>query len=101
MNKQKGEYYQKLNSENIIELQNYNGYEFNRYYFDTKEEKLYLYTRHKYKLIKPFFNGLLHIVSLIDVEGKSHLCSYNKLIRELKGFNENETNGENDEDDEN
>ena len=96
MKRQKAEYVDKLISENIIELEKYNGYEFNRYYFDTKEEKLYLYTRNKYKLIKPFNNGFINLVSLIDVHGKSHLCSYNKLIRELKGFNEeNETETEN------
>ena len=89
MKRQKAEYFNKLSGENIIELSSYNGYELNRYYFDEKEEKLYLYTRNKYKLVKPFFNGLLLLVSLIDVEGKAHACSYNKLIRELKQWGEN------------
>ena len=88
MNRQKAEYVDKLIGENIIELTSYNGHELNRYYFDQKEEKLYLYTRKKYKLIKPFFNGLINLVSLIDVEGKAHACSYNKLIRELKHWHE-------------
>ena len=88
MNKQKNEYVDKLNSENVIELTEYNGYEYNRYFFDVKEEKLYLFTRNKYKLIKPFNNGLMDIVSLIDVSYKQHSCSYSKLIRQLKEWDE-------------
>ena len=88
MNRQKNEYVDKLNSENVIELTEYNGYEYNRYFFDVKEEKLYLFTRNKYKLIKPFNNGLMDIVSLIDVSYKQHACSYNKLIRHLKEWSE-------------
>ena len=84
MNKKKPIYVDKLNSENVIELAEYNGYKYNRYYFDVKEEKLYLFTRNKYKLIKPFNNGLMDLVSLIDVTYKNHACSYNKLIRHLK-----------------
>ena len=88
MNKQKPEYIDKLNSENVIELTEYNGYQYNRYFFDVKDEKLYLFTRNKYKLIKPFNNGLMDIVSLIDVSYKNHACSYNKLIRHLKEWSE-------------
>ena len=88
MNKQKPIYVDKLNSENVIELTEYNGYEYNRYYFDVKDEKLYLFTRNKYKLIKPFNNGLMNIVSLIDVSYKQHACSYNKLIRHLKEWDD-------------
>ena len=90
MNKQKPIYVDKLNSENVIELTEYNGYQYNRYYFDVKEEKLYLFTRNKDKLIKPFNNGLMDLVSLIDVSYKHHACSYNKLIRELKQWNDDE-----------
>ena len=88
MNKQKPIYVDKLNSENVIELTEYNGYQYNRYYFDVKEEKLYLYTRNKYKLILPFNNGLMDIVSLVDVSYKNHACSYNKLINQLKEWSE-------------
>ena len=95
MNRQKAEYVDKLNGENIIELTSYNGHELNRYYFDQTDEKLYLYTRKKYKLVKPFFNGLINLVSLIDVDGKAHACSYNKLIRELKEWDEKGANEQN------
>ena len=88
MNKQKPIYVDKLNSENVIELTEYNGYKYNRYYFDVKEEKLYLFTRNKYKLIQPFNNGLMDIVSLVDVSYKNHACSYNKLINQLKKWSE-------------
>ena len=39
MNKQKPIYVDKLNSENVIELTEYNGYKYNRYYFDAMDEK--------------------------------------------------------------
>ena len=88
MNKRKPIYVDKLNSENVIELTEYNGYKYNRYYFDVKEEKLYLFTRNKYKLIKPFNNGLMDLVSLKDVSYKNHACSYNKLINQLKEWSD-------------
>ena len=86
-NRQKAEYVDKLCKENLIEIHGYNGYELNRYYYDMKEEKLYLYTRHKYKVVKPFSNGFMDIITLIDVNGKSHSCSYAKFIREMKNIN--------------
>ena len=88
MNKQKPIYVDKLNLEDVIELTEYNGYQYNIYYFDVKEEKLYLFTRNKYKLIQPFNNGLMDIVSLVDVSYKNHACSYNKLINQLKEWSE-------------
>ena len=88
MNKQKPIYVDKLNLKDVIELTEYNGYKYNRYYFDVKEEKLYLFTRNKYKLIQPFNNGLMDLVSLVDVSYKNHACSYNKLINQLKEWSE-------------
>ena len=93
MNRQKAEYVNELNMKDLIELESYNGYSLNRYYFDPNNEKLYLLTRNnKYKLIKPFNNGLMDLVSLIDITGKPHACSYKKLIRELKEWNEKDKN---------
>ena len=83
MKRQKAEFVNELNLENLIELESYNGYDFNRYYYDKNEEKLYLQFRNKYKVVKPFNNGLIDLVALIDVNGKSHIWGYNKLIREL------------------
>ena len=82
--RQKAEYVDKLSTENLIELQYYNGFELDRYYFDTKEEKLYIYTRRRYKVVKPFNNGLMDLITLIDSNGKIHSCSYNKFIKEMK-----------------
>ena len=83
-NRQTPEYVDSLILDNLLDLESYNGYEFNRYHYDFVNDKLYLYTRHKYKLIKPTFNGLMHLVALFDVNGKPHTCGYNKLMRELK-----------------
>ena len=96
--KQVNEYVDKLNGEDIIELTEYNNCKYDRYYFNCKTDTLYLYTRHKYKVVKPlsrssgikdsFSNGLMNIVALIDINGKAHSLSYNKLIRELKEISE-------------
>ena len=86
--KQVNEYVDKLNTEDIIELTEYNNQKYDRYYFNCKTDTLYLYTRHKYKVIKPFSNGLMNLVALIDINGKAHSLSYNKLIRELKEISE-------------
>ena len=81
--RQTNEYKKELIADNIIDLESYNGHEFDRYYYDFVDDKLYLYTRGKYKLIKPSFDGIMHKVSLVDVNGNFHQCGYNKLMREL------------------
>lgn len=88
--RQPAEYVSSLIAGNIYDLESYNGYDFDRYHYDFVEDKLYLFTRRKYKLIKPSFNGLMYLVSLIDVNGKAHTCSYNKLMRELRELAKND-----------
>lgn len=81
--RQKYEYTDKLDTTNLITIENYNGDDYDRYYFDKSVQKLYVYTRRKYKVVNPSTNGKMLLVTLIDVNGKNHTVSYNKLIRQL------------------
>lgn len=93
--KQKYEYVDELNDDNVYELEFYNGFELNRYYYDFVTETLYLFTRNRYKIIKPSYNGHGNTVCLIDVKGKYHNLGYDKLMRELKQFHESESDIDN------
>ena len=84
--KQQCEYISKL-PENSIKIDDYNGIELDRYYYDTDSEKLYLQTVTKnvrYKIIKPSLNKNLLTVYLVDVNGKRYGRSYPKMINDLK-----------------
>lgn len=83
----KYEYVKTLTGDNIFQIEEYNGYKYDRYWFDMDSETLYLFTRHRFKIVKPsLFNSLL-VVALIDSDGVKHTTSYNKLIKELKKLN--------------
>ena len=84
--KQISEYVSKL-PENSIKIDDYNGIELDRYYYDTDSEQLYLQTVTKnvrYKLIKPSLHNNLLAVNLVDVNGKCYGRSYSKMINDLK-----------------
>ena len=84
--KQKSEFVSEL-PENSIKIDDYNGIELDRYYYDTDSERLYLQTVTKnvrYKIIKPSLNKNLLTVYLVDVNGKCYGRSYPKMINDLK-----------------
>lgn len=81
---QKYEYVTTLTGENVFQIEEYNGHLYDRYWFDMDTEILYLYTRHKFKIVKPSLMNSILVVSLVDVENKHHNVSYNKLIKEFK-----------------
>lgn len=87
-NRRKAEYVNELNTEDLIQLVEYNGHQFDRYYFDLKTDTLYLLTRNKYKVVKPILVGKLLVVSLKTTSGKNINFSYKKLLREFKEFEE-------------
>ena len=87
-NRQKAEYVKELDTDKVIQLDSYNGHQFNRYYFDSETDTLYLHTRHKYKIVKPILVGKLLVVSLNTTSGKNINFSYNKLLREFKNYEE-------------
>ena len=81
---QKYEYVTALTGENVFQIEEYNGHLYDRYWFDMDTGTLYLYTRHKFKIVKPSFMNSILVVSLVDGENKHHNVSYNKLIKEFK-----------------
>lgn len=81
---QKYEYVTALTGQNVFQLEEYNGHLYDRYWFDMDTETLYLYTRHKFKIVKPSLLNSILVVALVDVDNKHHTVSYNKLIREFK-----------------
>ena len=81
--RQKYEYTDKLDTTNLYNLEHYNGHDYDRYHFDKSTQKLYIYTRSKYKVVNPTLNGKMLLITLIDVNGKNHTVSYNKLLRQL------------------
>lgn len=88
--KQSPEFVDSLDGLNVIQLTEYNGAKFDRYFYDKDNEKLYLKTRAKrskdgtlnfhYKLVKPCYHNKMNLVALLTIDGESKTRSYNKLI---------------------
>ena len=83
---QKSEYIEELPDDSEL-IDEYDEYEFDRYYYDIWNEKIYMRTKeNKIKLIKPFMDGDFLRVSLCDVNNKQRKFGYNKLIDYLKSL---------------
>jgi len=84
-NRHKQEFIDRL-PDNVYEIQEYQGYRLDRYYWDIDNKKLIIYTRNRYKIVNPTKNGNLYVVVLNDVDGKNHSCSYKKLYQILSNY---------------
>ena len=84
--KQRSQYVDEIESDDIVQLRNYNNHTFTKYYFDRANQILYLHqeNNNRYKVINPTLNGEYPIVSLLPSDQRQSItCGYNKLIRYL------------------
>ena len=75
-------YYVAKLSDSAVELLEYNGIEFEvgKYYFDYNIHRVIMQTQNnKFKLV----NANRGQVSLRDINGHSHSCSLNKIVKEM------------------
>ena len=74
--------------DDVVEIKDYDDFQLRDYYFDYTNErviKLQRYTNvHKIKVMNPSISNNQIRITLIDINGKSHNITYNKLIRTLK-----------------
>ena len=82
-NRRKFEYVESL-SEDVIELNSYNGHDFDKYFYDPNTEQILMATRGKYKLVFPKYYGTSCTINLTDNLGHNVNISYFKLLSELK-----------------
>ena len=83
-NRQKSEYLDELPPDAEL-IEEYNDYEFDRYFYDLWEERIVMETKSKrIKILKPFQNGKVLCINLYDTNGKKRNFGYNKLIDYLK-----------------
>jgi hypothetical protein len=81
--KQQAEYLDEM-PDDVIQITNYNDYEFDRYYFDIEEQRLLMVTKHgRIKVVKPSINGSNFKVVLLDLNGKGRSFGYKKLMKYL------------------
>ena len=71
--------------ENAIEIAEYEGFKFKDYYYDIEGEQFIKTTRtSKIKIIKPRYLNKSLVLSMLDIDNKTHNWSYQKIIRNLK-----------------
>ena len=68
-------------------IKQYQEYEFNRYYYDIWEEKIYLKTIcDKFKLVNPYKDGDRMIIRFYDINNKVRKFDYNILLQYLQNL---------------
>ena len=88
-NKQQSQYVNEINSEDIVQLREYNNHTFEKYYFDRTNQVLYLHQERsrRYKVVNPTANGQYLIVALQPSDQRQPItCGFNKLLRHLNAI---------------
>ena len=83
-NLQPNEYLDKLPADAEL-IEEYNGYEFDRYYYDLWNERILMETKSgRIKVINPYQDGPQLRIQLLDINDKKCKFGYNKLIDYFK-----------------
>lgn len=80
--KRKAEFLNEL-PESAVPLNEYNNYEYDRFWFDYESKRLIVNSRNKWRLVQISNNGS-ELITLIDINGKSHTLSWNKFLKEME-----------------
>ena len=77
-----------IDKDNLIQLERYKNCEFNKYYFDKINEKVYIYQERygRYKVVKPARNGKYLIIALMPTNNPTLTLSYDKFIKYCKSL---------------
>ena len=77
-----------IDKDNLIQLERYKTCEFNKYYFDKINEKVYIYQERygRYKVVKPARNGKYLIIALMPSNNPTLTLSYDKFIKYCKSL---------------
>jgi hypothetical protein len=74
--------------EDVIEISDYEGIELKDYYYDAENERIIKIIRFpktiKVKVIKPYLQNKLLVMTFIDLYGRGHNRSYNKVVKNIK-----------------
>ena len=83
---QKNEYLDEL-PEDAELIEEYNGHQFDRYFYDIWDEKILMITKSdKIKVVKPYAHGNMSVVGFFDTRNIRRYISYNKLIEYLRNL---------------
>ena len=94
--KQQGNEYLEELPETAIEVVEYNGFEFDKYYFDYENNRLIMQTRSDKLKFVNVSRGIFH---LYDVEGNEHTWRWGKFYQEMMNrYDENDLEGDDDSD---
>lgn len=69
---------------NVIEITEYKGRTFDKYYYEPDTDQIVMEFRGKYKVVLPVYSGTSATVAMTDVNGKLVNVSYFRLLSELK-----------------
>ena len=72
-----------IDKNNLIRIEGYKNCEFNKYYFDKINEKVYIYQEKfgRYKVVKPSRNGNYMIIALTPTNKPTLTLNYDKFIK--------------------
>jgi len=73
-----------------IKLEEYNGFELDRYYYSESLDKLIMFTRGRYKVVNPTKYNDSYSVVFVDINDQHHTCSYKKFYKQIQELIANE-----------
>ena len=75
-----------IDKDNLIRIERYKNCEFNKYYFDKINEKVYIYQEKfgRYKVVNPSRNGKYMIIALTPTNKSTLTLTYDKFIQYCK-----------------
>ncbi len=69
--------------ESAIELEEYNGFKYNRYWFDHETDDLIMYTCNRFKIVNYSISGIGYIYSICDSNDVWHTIRRKKFLTEM------------------
>jgi len=66
-----------------IPLDEYNGFEYDRYWFDYDSERLIVHSRNRFKFVNISHNGNRSRMIICDINGRRHTIGWKKFFQEM------------------
>ena len=72
---------------NLMEITEYNNFEFNNYFYDIDNERIIkVQDNERIRVVKIFCDGESQQIYLRDINNNKHMWHYNKFIRQMKSI---------------
>ena len=69
--------------ENAVQIDEYNGIEYDRYWFDYDCDRVIIHSRNRFRYVNVSHDGNSNLFGMTDINGKNHTINWNKFYAEM------------------